>query len=90
MAQPILNIVSEDPEVPHVADQVEPAAVQKHRGDERNHDGQERQIGLGPRCDCSRYDAVLENEGLQAIAKRQFVDESGYIADDQRNRDDWS
>ena len=30
MTQPVLDVVSKDPEVPHIADQMEPTAMQEH------------------------------------------------------------
>ena len=38
-AHRVLDIVSEDPEEPHVADEVEPAAVEEHRGERGVPDG---------------------------------------------------
>ena len=42
----VFDVVAEDPQVPHVPDDVRPAAVQEHRRDER------RQVEVG------RHDAV--------------------------------
>jgi len=36
MAHAVLDIVAENPEVQHVADEMQPAAVQEHVGDERH------------------------------------------------------
>jgi hypothetical protein len=35
LAQAILDIVTKDPQRPHVADQMQPAAMEKHRGEHR-------------------------------------------------------
>ena len=34
MAEPVFDVVAENPQVPHVADQVQPASMQEHRREE--------------------------------------------------------
>src|SRR5947208_10691497 len=46
LTQAVLNVVAEDPQRPHVADQVQPTAVQEH-GAEHRHEASRQVPGLG-------------------------------------------
>ena len=48
MADAVLDIVAENPEVPHVPDQVQPAAMQEHRGHKGQSQRRERQLAGRP------------------------------------------
>src|SRR3989442_980688 len=59
VTQPVLDVVSKNPEVPHIADQMEPTAMQEHRSEEGYHHRGKCEIGSGPRDDCSRNDSII-------------------------------
>ena len=75
--QAILDVVAEDPEVEHVPDEVQPAAVQEHR---RQH-SQPSELG--------RYDAVQIHERLErSIAEGELEDEYRAVENDERDREE--
>ena len=65
MAQDVLDVVAEDPQEPHVADQVQPAAVQEHGG----HEGVQSAAG---RDQPMSGDQVVQREPVE----RQLVEET--------------
>ena len=76
VADAVLDVVAEDPQVPHVADHVRPAPVQEHRGDERR------------RAKMRRDDAVHLQEGRQDVGRqRHLVEPRGRVEGDDRDGD---
>jgi hypothetical protein len=70
MSKPVFYVVAEDPEVPHVADQVKPASMQEHGCKKRHNHSRERQIRLRPREDGRRHDAIMEKEAFKVSTLR--------------------
>ena len=70
MAEPVLNVVAKNPEIPHVSDQLKPAAVQKHGCDEWQSYSRDRQIRIRPGENRRGDYAIMENERLKIPAKR--------------------
>ena len=70
MAKAIFYVVAEDPQVPHVADQVEPASMQEHGCKKWHNDSRQRQIRLRPREDGGGHDAIMENEAFEGSTER--------------------
>ena len=83
--QPILHGRAEQPERPHIEDEVEPAAMEKHHGEHRN-ESPERELTVGQACGVTRRyegeiaqehfelkwtEAVLEQED-QAVCGNQY------------------
>jgi len=68
VAQPVFDVVTEDPQIPHVPNEVQPAGVQKHRSEEGQGNRADRQVRLGPGEDSRRYNAVLHDESIQMPA----------------------
>ena len=89
MAEPVLDIVTEYPQVPHVPDQMEPAAMQEHGRNEGYQDGAERQVAFRPAGDERRHNAVAGDEGLQSEAQRELVKEDGDVGQDYKNGNEW-
>src|SRR6185503_5331785 len=71
----VLDVVAEDPEIEHVAGDVQKAAVEKHRGDDRY-----------PR-EVRRNQAVGEDEVVDVVAERELIQKHQRIDDDQRDGD---
>ena len=74
----LLDVVSEDPESPHVPDDVHPAAVEEHAGQERPVvvDGEPcplrpRRVAIAGRHDAEEVEEALERLGIE----RQLVEE---------------
>ena len=77
VADAVLDVVAEDPQVPHVADDVRPAAVQEHRRHER------RQMKV------RRHDAVPDDEQLEvARLERQLEHPRERVQDDDGDGDE--
>jgi hypothetical protein len=89
MAQPILDVVAENPQVPHVAEQMEPAAMEKHRSQKGDRYGGERQIGLRPGNDSGGHHAILRHEPFERCPERQFVDKAHDVDGDYQDGHDW-
>ena len=87
MAKAILDASSKNEEEEHIAEQVEPAAVEKHRGKERNDQtahGCERD-NVGNRV--ARWnDAKVEDQLIQARARRELENKRCSVEEDQRER----
>ena len=78
-AETILDIVAEDPQEQHVAEQMHPAAVQEHRGE----DG----IGIG----CRRIGEARRDEGKlldEPVARGELDQEHDHVERDEDDRDD--
>jgi hypothetical protein len=74
VTQPIFDVVAEDPQVKQVADDVEPTAVEEHRGQAAGQ--QRRQIPLGPVFEGpGRHEAKGVHQAPDLAAQGQLVDE---------------
>ena len=82
VTEPVFDVISKDPEVPHVADQMQPAAMQEHRRQKRQSNRQEWCVGSGPGENERRSHAILLDERLQSWAERKFVEEDEHIDQD--------
>ena len=74
----VLDVVAEDPQVPHVADDVRPAAVQEHRRDER------RRAEARP---ARRRRAVRKSVQRALVGMRQLEQPRQRVEDDDRDGD---
>ena len=86
VTEPVLDVVAEDPEVPHVADDVEPAAVQEHRREQRAERRHECGRAREPADESGRGQRVLRGEVPQVRSQQQLVDEHREVDDDQQDR----
>ena len=79
MAEAVLDVVAEDPQEHHVADEMEPAAMHEHGSE----DGER---ALGRLLREARWDErpVLD----EAVAARELDQEEQHVEDDQNERDD--
>ena len=87
----LLDVVAEDPQGPHVADDVHEAAVQEHAGDERP-------VAVDGKADCHRpvgvaiaggHDPEQVDEGFELLrAERQLEQKDQDVDEDQRPRDE--
>ena len=84
LAERVLDVVAEDPEEEHVAEQVHPAAVQEHRRER----GQEPALPdrRARALDLARVVAELVDRALQVGELVEDPDE--HVRDDQRDRDE--
>src|SRR5262249_48358621 len=89
VAKPILDIVAENPQVPHVPDQMQPAAVQKHGRQEGQADGAERKVGLRPSKNGGGDNAVVFDERLQTAAEGQLINKDQHIGNNDRDVNNW-
>src|SRR4051794_27897833 len=89
----VLDVVAEDPEIEHVPEQVEPAAVQEHARDHAEHRRGGDVPGPQRRGDVRRHDAVLGDEPVEpglATAREhaELPRERHEAGDDEGERDD--
>src|SRR5438093_1235264 len=93
--EPILDVVAEDPQVEHVADQVDPAAVQEHARDDR--DELVRQAIQVARREGRRevtrderpvVEQALEGRVAPGRLRSELVAEGDHAEDDQPDRHD--
>src|SRR3954466_7283155 len=90
LSEAVFNIVSKDPEDPHVPDKVDPAPVQKHGTEERQdlfNDIEMRGDGVISVAD--GYQAPSEHEIVEVVTEPDLVQEGQDIDDDDRNRHTW-
>ena len=83
MPQAILDIIAENPQIPHVADQVHPTAVQKH-GWEKWHESMLhvwRTKLLKPEV-FRRNDRKILKEHIQSSAKKPFIQKYDHVGND--------
>ena len=90
---PVLDVVAEDPQEQHVAEQVQPAAVQEHAGDHPEHRLPEVVTRFERRRDVRRHRPPAVEEPLEAGIPvggrdRQLDREGGHAQADQREGDD--
>src|SRR5437868_10250401 len=88
----ILDVVAEDPEHPHVADDVGPAAVKEHAGEKRpvivyRQAKLHRPLGMGV---ASGHDPENVEEALEVLGPEgQLVEEDDDVDGDERPGNDW-
>src|SRR5207237_6664574 len=82
----VLDVVAEDPEVEHVAAEVQPAGVQEHRGQQGDVDGQpDLRVGVDAAGDLARHRAPLHDEALELLfGQGHLVQESRHVDGDHR------
>jgi hypothetical protein len=83
-AHAVFDIRTENPEEPHVADDVQPSAVEKHAGEKREESGGERVMVAGEGgLDSGRDYGVGIDEGLGGVrCERDLVEEDGHVHED--------
>ena len=91
MAHDVFDVVAEDPEVQHVADQVHPTAVQKHAGQHRRERRHCRDLGRerGVAEDDGGDGAILIHKGFAGSrGQRTLVEEHEATGGDEGDGDD--
>jgi hypothetical protein len=84
VAQTVLDIVPEDPQTPHIAEEMEPTRVKEHVGKERSRALRERDVGGNPTGDLGRDQAVAsEEEGVLAPTVDEKIDEDCDVQGDE-------
>src|SRR5438552_13252286 len=91
---PVFYIVTKDVEEEHIAANVQPTSMQKHRGDEREvdwtrcvkwemrrHSWQRRLRNT--MCQCHRHNRIREHECLGVRAKRYLVEKYYHVYSDE-------
>src|SRR3954449_6312442 len=92
-SEAVLDVVPEDPQVEHVAEQVEPAAMEELAGDERRR-RLRQEVTVGPcrrprgRNDAPMADEVLDRRLAAAREQAELPGEDDETGDDQRQRDE--
>ncbi len=86
VTQPVFHIVSEDPEKPHVSNEVKPATVEEHG---RNKGKQHRAQGCGGRFGVikklGRNQPIVDKKGIESVPETQLVKEDHGVNRDQSN-----
>jgi hypothetical protein len=76
VAQTVLDIVTEDPQTPHVAEEMEPTPVKEHVGEERDRALRKRDVEGRTAGDLGRDQAVdSEEKGVLPPTVEQKIDE---------------
>src|SRR5206468_1292513 len=88
MAEAVLDIIAEDPEIPHVADQVHPAAMKEHGSYKGQSNGRQCQVRSGPGEHLGGDHAELADEAVERRPEGQFIEERDDIDQNYENRDD--
>src|SRR5262249_29387969 len=87
--QRVLDVVSKDPEEPHIPDQMKPAAVQKHHREEGSDGAGKSQLAaIEPLRHAARDERVFVEHALQIGARGQLVEERDRARRDDENRDE--
>ena len=91
-AHALFHVVAEDPERPHVADDMEPAIVQEHAGEKRPvvidrepESGRPRRVRKSRRDDAEQVEQPFEFFGIQ----RELKEEDRHVGRDERPGDHW-
>ena len=85
--QPVFHVVAEDPEDPHVAQQMQPATVQKHGSEKRDDLIQEAKLKGHLGSGVTRgNDRVIEQRFLEVGAQAQFMQEYENVQNDYCHR----
>ena len=90
MTEPVLNIISENVEEPHIAEDVEKTAVEEHRGDEGEDLFEGCKLGGEARIGIPDGDNSIEEESLFQLGTQGKLPEEGDgIEDNDEKIDDW-
>jgi len=90
MTEPVLNIISEDVEEPHIAEDVQEATMQKHRSDKGENLFEGCKLGGEARIGVTDGDNSIEKEGLFQLGTQGKLPEKGEgIEDNDEKIDDW-
>src|SRR4051812_40509960 len=84
VAEAVFDVVAEDPEVPHVPDEVEPPAMEEHG----HHHLEDVQRDVRRRPETRRDEREREQRPLDVRTKRQFPEKKEDIRRDQQRVDD--
>src|SRR3989442_12933037 len=88
MAQGVLDVIAEDPEVEHVAQDVQPAAVDEGCCEDGPGLVEPRWV-VQPVDEVAGYDTVIEEEAVDIVlGERQLVDEDGEVSGDECDIDE--
>ena len=91
MAHRIFDVIGENPQIKHIADQMHPSAMEKHAANQAEGGWDDGVLG--------RKDIVTENDGgncselihedtFRRDGKRKLIEEHRHACDDEGNRDD--
>ena len=89
VAHRVFDVVAENPEIEHVAEQVHEAPVQKHRGDDGEPGRHRHHVGLAPELAEDRHGDHAEAEdqlGIELIAADGLDGPDDGAGGDQRQR----
>jgi hypothetical protein len=79
MSEAVFDIIAKDPQIPHVAEHVQPAGMQEHGREEGNNDRWKRQIGSRPGEHGRGNNTVFLHETFQGASERQLIEEDDNI-----------
>jgi hypothetical protein len=84
VAQTVLDIVTEDPQAPHIAEEMDPAPVKEHVGEERDRALRQHKMAGTTAEDVGGDQAVVrEEEGFLPLAVDQKIDEDRDVKADE-------
>src|SRR5436190_13088267 len=79
MSQDVFYVVPENPQEPHVANDVQPPAVQEHRGDDRR------------RVETGGNQSIIRDEVIpRVVVEREFMQKHYDIQNNDQDGDDWT
>ncbi len=91
MAKAVFHVITEDDQGPHIKNQVQPSAMQKHRSKEGNHGLRERPRTSKPFVYPDRYQSKGEiKNGLVVVRKRSFKQKHEHVQRDKEIIDKWT
>src|SRR5215813_4752181 len=90
VTQPVLDVVAKNPEVEHVADDVGPAAVEKHRGEDRQEAKRAYRVPavVNPVDETGRDEAKQLQHLGRTGAKAHFLEKDDDVDNDQPHRNE--
>src|ERR1700737_3785413 len=90
MAEIVLHIVTEDPEVEHVPPDVRPASVEKHRGENRNKalEIQRTASEILPKHEPRWNESVVLDELIEKGTELGLMEEDQHVGNDQGDGDE--
>ncbi len=84
VAEAVFDVVSENPQVPHVSDQMKPPAVQKHGREKRYGDHGNRFVCTRPCEYKGRHNSILHQEAIEITGpEREFIEKHQDVRDYQ-------
>jgi len=84
VTETVFNVVAKNPQVEHVAADVKPAAVEKHRG-QKNLGAQSKPVQAAASYKADRDYAVGGYEWSDTLAKGEFVEKYQYVQNYERD-----